>query len=323
VSKTRPFFNDHYQPRLPGELGFYDLRVKDVIKRQIELAKQYGIYGFCVHHYFFNGKPVMRVPYNQILNNKDLDIPFCLNWANEPWTARFDGGWLKGDVLIDQNHNKEDDIAFFKDIEPALKDERYITIDGKPLLLIYRPGLFPNFKETVERWRECSKNAGFDDIFVAIVETTFEGILNPKALGVDAVVEFPPSIVNHVSILNQVELFDPNFKGKIYSYKHVVKRAVKRQKPEYILFRGIFPGWDNTARRKDPKIFHGCTPDLYQEWLEKIIKFTLNNCRPSNRLIFINAWNEWAECAYLEPDRKYGYAFLNATARALSTTIIK
>lgn len=317
VTKAQPFYKDHYQPRLPGELGFYDLRIKDVFKRQIELAKQYGIYGFCIHHYFFDGKPVMRVPYNQILNNKDLDIPFCLNWANEPWTARFDGGWIKGDVLIEQKHNKEDDIAFFKDIEPALKDDRYIRIDGRPLLLIYRPGLFPDFRETVERWKGCCLKAGLEELYIAIVESTFEGILNPHEIGADALVEFPPFTVSHVSILHQMQLYDSYFKGSIFSYPEVVKSAIKRGGTDYPLFRGIFPAWDNTARRKDPKIFQGSTPGQYQEWLEKLIKYTVKNNKPSNRLIFINAWNEWAECAYLEPDRKYGYAYLNATAHAL------
>jgi lipopolysaccharide biosynthesis protein len=317
VTKARPFFKGHYQPRLPGELGFYDLRIKDNMKRQIELAKQYGIHGFCIHHYFFDGRPVMRVPYQQILNNKDLEIPFCLNWANEPWTARFDGGWAKGDILIEQKHSTEDDIAFFKDIESALKDERYIRIDGRPLLLIYRTGLFPNFKETVGRWKECCHKAGIEELYIAGVETTFEERSDPRETGIDAVVEFPPSVVKQVSVFHQLELYAHDFNGKIYSYKHIADNAVKRSAPEHTFFRGIMPGWDNTARRKDPKIFYGSTPELYQEWLEKLIAYTLKHNNPANRLIFINAWNEWAECAYLEPDRKYGYAYLNATSRAL------
>jgi len=323
TSKAGPLYHGHYQPRLPGELGFYDTRVKDVLKRQIELAKQYGIYGFCLHHYFFDGKPVMRVPYEQILRNRDLDIPFCIHWANEPWTAKFDGYTDRGGILLAQHHYPKDDIAFLQDIEPALNDERYIRINGKPFLIVYRPGLFPDFGETVERWREHSLKMGFPGIYIAMVETVFEGVLDPSTYGVDAVVEFPPHYIRHINVVSQVPLYDPGFSGEIYSYPEVVRGEIDREKPDYTLFRGIFPQWDNTARRKDPKIFYGAEPALYQEWMEHIIDYTRKNLSQDKQLIFINAWNEWAEAAYIEPDRKYGYTYLNATARALSNKLKK
>jgi len=317
VSKARPLFQGHYQPRLPGELGFYDLRLKEVMKRQVELAKKYGIFGFCFHHYFFDGKPVMRRPFELFMKNPDLNFPFCLHWANEPWTARFDGYADHGDVLLHQNHSPEDDVAFLIDIEPALKDQRYILVEGKPLLIVYRPGLFPDFKETVERWREQSLKMGFKGIYIAMVETIFEGNPDPGKYGVDAVVEFPPHFIRHIEVSNKIRFYDDNFNGEVYSYPEVVKGEIERPKSVHTLFRGIFPQWDNTARRKDPKIFYGSTPELYQKWFSHLVDYTRKNLPNDRQFIFINAWNEWAEAAYIEPDRKYGYAWLNATARAL------
>jgi hypothetical protein len=317
VTKARPFFKEHIQPRLPGELGFYDTRIKDVMKRQIELAKQHGIYGFCFHHYFFQGKPVMRVPLNQILSNKEMDFPFCLHWANESWSTRFDGYGREGGMLIEQKHSAEDDLAFFRDIEYALNDKRYIRIDGKPLLLVYRPGLFPDIESTTNRWRECAARSGIGDLFLVMIQTGFDEFLDPTEYGFDAAAEFPPHRSRNISIRDRVKLYDPDFKGYVCSYQDVMKGSIEREKPEYRLFKGIFPNWDNTPRIRNSVIYHGSEPVLYQEWLESIGRYTKQNFPSSQQLIFINAWNEWAEGAYLEPDRHYGYAYLNATSRAL------
>lgn len=323
TSKALPLFFGHYQPRLPGELGFYDTRLKEVMKRQIELAKSHGIYGFCLYHYWFQGKPIMRVPYEQILTNEDFDVPFCLCWANEPWTARFDGLSTLGDVLIPQVHTPEDDVAFFMDIKKALIDKRYIRIEGKPLLIIYRPGLFPDIKKTVALWRDLAKKEGISELFLVMVQNTFDGIIDPRTLGFDASIEFPPQNIPLRDIKSQIGLFDPDFQGYVYEYPELVKKSLERKKPEYILFRGICPGWDCTPRRKNPVIFIGSNPDEYQKWLEGILKYSNDSLDIHHRLVFINAWNEWTEGAYLEPDRKYGYAYLNSTCRALISTNLK
>jgi len=317
TTKALPLFEGQYQPRLPGELGFYDTRIKEVMIRQIELAKQHGIYGFCFHHYFFDGKPVMRVPFNQIMTNKDLDIPFCLHWANEPWTIRWDGFAEKGGVLLDQHHTPEDDFLFFKDIEPALKDERYIRINNRPLLIIYRPSLFPDIKSTIKRWRELGHKSGIGELFLAVMQTGFDGNVNPRDIGFDAAIEYPPHNIRAVNLKDKVNLFDSNFQGSILSYSEMVKGALERPAPDYKLFRGVMPDWDCTPRRRNPDIFIGSSPEKYQRWLEGACSYTQKHLPTEERFIFINAWNEWAEGAYLEPDQRYGYAYLNATAKAL------
>jgi lipopolysaccharide biosynthesis protein len=318
TTKAVPMFRGHYQPRLPGELGFYDTRLKSVIARQIELARQYGVHGFCLHHYFFDGKPVMRAPYELILANPDLDIPFCLHWANEPWTVRFDGLSTKAGVLLEQHHSADDDIAFFRDIEPALRDPRYIKIHGRPLLVIYRPGLFPDIKATLDRWRECCRRAGLEELYLVVMQTLFEGEVDPDAYGFDAAIEFPPHSLRVCDVGHRLDLYDAGSPMRFYDYEHAVEQALERPDPSYRLFRGIMPGWDNSPRRANSAAYINCAPHRYERWLTGLCKKTAVNRPRDEKLIFINAWNEWAEGAYLEPDRKHGYAYLNATARALN-----
>lgn len=316
-TKTQPLFDGHLQPRLPGELGFYDTRIKDVLKRQIELAKTHGIHGICFHHYWFMGRRVMRVPYDMMLANPDLDIPFCLHWANEPWTVRWDGFGNKG-VLLEQNHTPDDDIAFIKDIEPALRDRRYIKVDGKPLLIIYRPSLFPDIRATIKRWNDYCESSGIGKLYLAVMQTCFEGDMDPTKYGFDAAIEYPPHNMGLQNINSKIDFFDKSFSGNVLSYPELVEKNRMRPKPNYTLFRGLLPGWDCTPRRKNPDLIINQSPWKYQEWLESHIDYTKKYLSPSEQFIFVNAWNEWAEGAYLDPDRHFGYAYLNATARALN-----
>ncbi len=320
TTKALPLFEGHYQPRLPGELGFYDTRLKQILARQIELARQYGIHGFCLHHYFFDGKPVMRAPFDLLLANPDLDIPFCLHWANEPWTVRFDGLSTQSGVLLDQRHSAEDDIAFFRDIEPALHDRRYITVDGRPLLAVYRPSLFPDIRATLDRWRDCCLRSGLREPYMAVMQTGFEGAVDPRKYGFDAAIEFPPQNFGLSNARRRVHFYDPGADAGIFDYEHLVDKALFRPKADYTLLRGIIPDWDCTARRANAAIFINTAPHRYQRWLEGLCTKTDEDTTRTRdeKLVFVNAWNEWAEGAYLEPDRKYGYAYLDATARALN-----
>ena len=316
VSKASPQFIGHYQPRLPGELGFYDLRLPEIQKRQVELAKKYGISGFCFHYYWFCGKRLLGLPLEQFLKNPELDFPFCLCWANENWTRRWDG--LDQEVLIAQAHSPEDDLAFIKSVEPAFRDRRHIRVNGRPLLIVYRPSLLPEPRETAQRWRDyCAKN-NLDGLYLIAVQA-FE-TMDPRPLGFDAAVEFPPhKLAEGAPVLNsQMEIVNPDYQGVISDYSYMVESAKKVYRPDFTLFRGVCPSWDNDARKPGRGItYQNSTPAMYQEWLTEACRFAANESDPDKRLVFINAWNEWSEGAYLEPDRRYGYAYLQATANAL------
>jgi glycosyltransferase involved in cell wall biosynthesis len=316
VSKAIPQFIGHYQPRLPGELGFYDLRLPEVQKRQIELARQYGIYGFCFHFYWFKSGQVLERPLEQFLESKDLDFPFCINWANESWSRRWDG--KDNDILLEQNHSTEDDIEFIKYVSRLFSDSRYIRIQGKPLLIIYRPSLFPNLRETAAVWRDYCRKNGIGEIYLALTHS-FEYV-NPEKIGFDAAIEFAPNTFLLKPINDEIEFTNPDFNGIVYDYNSAVNYSKVYPMPDYKKFRCIFPGWDNEARKPGSgSIFHRTSPQSYKEWLEYLCTYTRQNFSKEERFIFINAWNEWAEGAYLEPDRKYGYAYLHKTAEALAS----
>jgi glycosyltransferase involved in cell wall biosynthesis len=312
VTRAVPQFIGHYQPRLPGELGFYDLRIPEIQERQIELARQYGIYGFCFHFYWFNGKTLLERPIKNFVEN--FDFPFCINWANENWTKRWDG--KDNEILIAQKHLPNDDIEFIKYISKYLENKNYITIKSKPLLIIYRPALFSNPKAIAERWREWCINNGIGEIFL-VATHSFEHI-DPRSVGFDAVIEFPPNTFPLKGITSHFNIINPNYKGVILDYKNAIEYSRNYVKPPYKKFRGICPSWDNEARTPGRgTVLVNSTPDNCKEWLKILCHFTHNNFDLDERIIFINAWNEWAEGTYLEPDRRYGYAYLQAIADSL------
>jgi len=315
VTKAQPQFKGHYQPHLPDELGFYDLRLPEIQKRQIELAQQYGIYGFCFHYYWFNGKRLLERPLNQFIENKDYHFPFCICWANENWTRRWDG--MDNEILIAQNHSPESDILFIRDLIPLLNDPRYIKIKGKPLVIVYRANLLPEPMMTTNRWREYCRNAGIGEIFLCT--TLYFGCDDPRKFGFDAAIEFPPhTMTGCKDITHKMTILNPDFSGKVFDYADFVQSKKYLQETTFPLFKTVSPGWDNTARRSNnAHIFFNTNPQLFQEWLYYVAKWTLNVHSPEERIVFINAWNEWAEGAYLEPDKKFGYGYLQATADAI------
>lgn len=321
VKKGTPQFAGHYQPHIPDELGYYDLRDISVMQVQADIAKLYGVGGFCFYFYWFGGKRLLEQPLLQYLDSQDIDFPFCLCWANENWSRRWSG--LDSEILISQNHSEADDLGFIKYLSNYLKDKRYIRIHNKPLVLVYRPNLLPSALETAGCWRKWCRENGIGEIFLAYVQS-FESV-DPEKYGFDAAIEFPPNypldsegpaptmVTSNISDKLQ------SFTGKIFDWSDFVERSKGISKSKYTLFRAVNPSWDNTARRKnDGTIFYNSNPLGYQQWLFNSISHTVSsNDDEENNIVFVNAWNEWAEGAHLEPDQRYGYSYLEATCMAL------
>jgi lipopolysaccharide biosynthesis protein/2-polyprenyl-3-methyl-5-hydroxy-6-metoxy-1,4-benzoquinol methylase len=314
VKPAQPQFINHYQPHIPGELGYYNLLDSTTQRRQIELAKLYGIEGFCFYFYWFGGKRLLETPIENYANDSSLDLPFCLCWANENWSRRWDG--LDHEMLIAQQHSPEDDLAFIEHIAKYMRDPRYIRIDGKPLLIVYRPGLLPDPNATVARWRNWCREHGIGEIYLSYTQS-FEAV-DPATYDFDAAIEFPPNNSALPNITNQVKPLRSDFEANVYDYRVFIERSENYEVPKYKLFRSACPSWDNTARRKNKgSILLNSSPFLYQKWLANAIQYTENTQEiKDERLIFVNAWNEWAEGAHLEPDQRYGCAYLEATRMA-------
>jgi len=319
VSKAQPQFLGHYQPKLPGELGFYDLRLVEVMRRQAELARLYGVHGFCFHYYWFSGRRLLEGPVDRYLADESIDFPFCLCWANENWTRRWDG--MEDDILLGQRYDDDNDEAFIRDLLRYLKDRRYIRIDGRPLVIVYRPSLLPDSKRTLEHWRRYCRENGVGEIFLAMVQFDVD---DPIAMGFDAALEFPPhKLARGLGCINdRLACVNPAYDGYVIEYSAIVESAKHWPRPNYPLMRGVFPAWDNEARKPGRGYtFTNSTPEKYRAWLADSVAYADAHPVVGERVVFINAWNEWAEGAYLEPDRRFGYAYLQATRQALEGSL--
>lgn len=315
VTKAEPLFPGHQQPHLPTELGFYDLRVREVRREQISLAKNYGVDAFCYYYYWFSGKRLLETPLEDMLADTESDMPFCLCWANENWTRRWNGG--EQDILIEQQYRAEDALEFIKGIAAYIKDPRYLKIDGKPILLIYRPQLIPDTKKTVSVWREYCAQSGIGEIHLSAVLTF--GNFDYEKFGFDSGVEFPPHNRHELGaryVNQQIRFYRP-FDGGAMMFHELATAYLKRVYQDKNIFRGVFPSWDNTARSKHRAlVLLNGTPGNYEYWLDQAIKKTQKEYPEKARLVFINAWNEWAEGCHLEPDSSFEKGFLEATLRA-------
>jgi len=315
VTRAIPQYEGHYQPHLPGELGFYDLRNGEIIRRQAELARMHGVHGFCFYFYWFAGRRLLEDPLLIFLNDKSIDFTFSLCWANENWTRRWDGH--DHDVLMGQNHSPEDDFAFIDYVSKYMRDPRYLRIDGKPLLTVYRPSLLPNALKTADRWRKRCMENGIGEIYLAFT-LSFDSF-EPRQIGFDGAIEFPPNNTFPPNITSSVPLLNPNYSGAVYDWRCFVERSKFYSDPGYDIFRGVCPSWDNEARKPGRGTsLRYASPRGYEDWLCNAVRETAQRVKNADRkLVFVNAWNEWAEGAHLEPDARLGYAYLNSTTRAL------
>jgi lipopolysaccharide biosynthesis protein len=314
VTRALPQFEGHLQPKLPTDLGYYDLRLPQVMREQMALAREYGVGAFCTYFYWFAGKTLLEAPLRQWLHDASLDLPICLCWANENWSRRWDG--REDDLLISQKHSAEDDLAFIEYIAPYLRDARYLRVDGKPMLLVYRPGLLPEPRATAMRWRTWCRENGIGEIHLAYVQS-FDNV-DPSSIGFDAAVAFPPNNTSLAPITATKRLINPDFAGQVLDWRELAKASIEAAEPSYLLYPGVNPGWDNEARRagRGRSLVHA-TPRAFASWTRHAIAVARRRA-PTAPLVFVNAWNEWAEGAVLEPDTKYGYAWLEAIRRSFT-----
>lgn len=327
VTKAKPLFENHYQPHLPADLGFYDLRLEEARLAQEALAKAYGIYGFCYYHYWFTGKRVLETPLKLKLKNPKEDLPFMLCWANENWTRIWNGG--ESDVLLKQEYSEEDDYNHIQELLVYFNDKRYIKVNGKPMFIIYRPNLFPDIKKTILLWRDEVKKAGFPGLYLGCTKSSdSEKIINN--MGFDFSYEFQPSFSNrpkpirdnvfrryYYEFFRKINKPIKNKYNLVYDYEEFTEIQKQKGFPPNC-YPTITPMWDNSSRRKENYfILHNSTPDKYKKWLEFIKKKYPWEKMPEP-FLFINAWNEWAEGNHLEPCQKWGTRYLEVTEEVLS-----
>jgi hypothetical protein len=331
VVRARPSFPGHRQPRLPADLGFYDLRLDEVRVAQADLAAAAGISGFVYYHYWFGGKRLLHRPLDQLLATGSPDFPFAICWANENWTRTWDGG---DDVLLQQQqHSAADDEAHARWLAGVLRDPRYIHVNGRPLLMVYKPSLLPDAAATNERFRRVLGEEGVPSPYLVMVESTsWERARTPIDLGYDASVDFFPDWDDlgrprrhgrgH-GALRRLGLSPRGFgDNRVFDYADVVRRRWRRPPlgaSAAPRFPVVCPGWDNTPRRRrGALILHEPSVAVYAEWVGRAID-EVQRFGPDERLVFVNAWNEWAEGAVLEPSDLDGKAFLDATSRAIAS----
>lgn len=316
LARAMPRFNGHIQPRIPRDLGCYDLAESDVMRRQIEMAKAAGLHGFCFYHYWFDGKRVLETPMERFLADPTLDFPICLMWANENWTRTWDGS--EKEMILAQTYLEEDDIPFIDDVARHMHDRRYIRIGDRPLFFIYRPGHIPDTANRLEKWRNIFRERhGLDPLFF---QAQAFGDNDPTVFNLDGAIEFPPhKVLNRVPDLkHQMGMFDVKFEGTVPTYQSIVDAAKSDPQPDFPLIRTVFPSWDNDARRPGRStIMAHSTPQLFAEWLEWAVQHAETAPVHGEPFVCVNAWNEWAEGAYLEPDVHFGAAYLNALSRVV------
>jgi lipopolysaccharide biosynthesis protein len=325
VAAAKPLFSGHEQPHLPADLGYYDLRSPEVRQTQADLARRYGIHGFCYYHYWFHGRRILERPFEEVLATGRPDFPFCLCWANENWTRVWDGG--ESHVLLEQRYSAQDDVAHITGLIPAFRDSRYVRIDGRPLFLVYRSERMPDPERTTDTWREVAAQSGVGDLYLARVEG-FQRDVDPVTVGFDAAVEFAPDgwAVRTPrfhdglgGLLSRAGLLPRAYsRSKVVTYESLADAMRSRPDPPFKRFRCVTPMWDNSPRReRDALIVEGSTPHLYERWLSEMVRATAARYSGDERIVFINAWNEWGESCHLEPDARWGHAYLEATRRVI------
>ncbi|MDD2272153.1 MAG: glycoside hydrolase family 99-like domain-containing protein [Desulfuromonadaceae bacterium] len=326
VGKAKPLFRGHYQPHVPADLGYYDLRVPETRAAQAALAKAHGIEAFCYYHYWFAGRRILEKPFNEVLASGEPDFPFCLCWANQTWTGIWHGCADK--ILIEQTYPGYDDLrAHFDALLPAFRDSRYLTVDGKPLFLIFDPSRIPDINNVLDFWRELAVASGLPGLHLVAVQHGEEA-WNPQQLGFDGTVkQYLPALRRKINaswrrqpFRKMRHLYEENIgKPTVYSYAKVLSEMVCKKMPDIENYPCLLPNWDNTPRSgANGLVLHESTPELFKIQVGKALEMT-RGCPDEHNLVFIKAWNEWAEGNHLEPDLRFGKAYLEIIRDAIGS----
>ena len=320
VAAAKPVFAGHNQPLLPGDLGFYDLRDPAVTAEQHRLASEAGLDGFMYYHYWFAGKKLMDLPI-ELAAAEGSEARFCIMWANENWTRTWDGS--EANILIGQDYEAVPATQFIRDVMPLLLNPRYLRVDGKPVLAVYRLTQIPDYKDVLAQWREIAQANGLPGLHLLTVDVggRMQGIEgdDPRSHGLDGILEFAPhnmAWVEHPLVGLQI---DQRFRGRVSSFAALLEAAVARLRSTVSPDRypGVMVNFDNTARRQwRPDIWYGSNPYSFHRWLRAAIEAVADR-DPDRRVVFVNAWNEWAEGAVLEPSQRFGSTYLLAARAAV------
>jgi len=316
VTKAKPLYRGHYQPHIPADLGFYDLRLPEAREAQAELAREYGVEGFCYYHYWFGGQRMLEHPFNEVLASSEPELPFCLCWANHSWNSIWQG--CPDRILVEQIYpGMEDHEAHFDFLLKAFSDPRYITVEGKPLFLVYRPDDIPDLQRVTDYWRERALQAGLKGLHLVGI-SHFNPIWDPHTRGFDACImqklppmdgripwQFPDAKLKALLGRGQHKL-------SIYTYEEMLNFLLRAKKPDFMDYPCVLPNWDNTPRAgMNGLVFHGSTPELFRHHLKDALA-RITEHPPEHKILFLKAWNEWAEGNHLEPDLRYGHGYLEA-----------
>lgn len=321
TKKAKPLFKGHSQPKTPLNDNYYSLAECDTLEWQAEQAKQYGVHGFCYYHYWFKGKKLLEKPLEMLLEHKEIDMPFCISWANETWSRTWSG--KESEILIQQTYGGQEDWEqHLQYLLPFFKDRRYITKDGHPILILYKAGKIEKCEAMIQYWNRRMKELNMPQLYY--IETLSGAQKDKECSETDAALEFEPmyTIRNKMlwyrykrEIIGRLHLWRMGIYIKL-QYDKICQNIVNRQTDNYV---GLFPGWDNTARKnKRAMIIVGNNSEKFEKYLRKQYQ---KSAQKGKQFIFINAWNEWAEGAYLEPDMKNGYEYLEAVKRVVETCI--
>ena len=325
VVRAKPLFQGHYQPHFPGELGFYDLRLSESREAQAELAKAHGISGFCYYHYWFNGRRLLGRPIDEILRSRQPDFPFCLCWANESWTR----GWLgeERDVLIPQTYDPRDDLDHCHWLVKTFADRRYLRTKGRAIFVIYRPGNLPEPRRVTDKLRDVCTKSGDKDPYLIGVDAHRLG-RDFRSDGFDTTLEFEPQLgvlpgafedsFSLQKLRRNLRLGVTSGKLKVYDYAEARDRMLSYARP-FPTVPCVFVRWDNTPRRgKNGVIIVNSSPQAFGCALETAVSKLKANFNGES-MLFINAWNEWAEGNHLEPCQKWGRGYLEVARKVLGT----